>query len=252
MIFIPLKDDNPTHRMPIITIGLIAVNCIVYLYQMTMPVQAEQMFIYQYGLIPIEITRLTDMTPQIPFPILLSPFTSMFMHGGLIHLGGNMLYLWIFGNNIEDYLGRIRFFAFYILSGLAAVALFVIIEPSGDMPMVGASGAIAGILGAYMVIFPRARVLTFLWIIFFIRLIWLPAVFMLGYWFVMQFVSGVLSVGSSGGGVAWFAHIGGFAFGWLAIRLYRRRQRFRYTTTSSPIERFHDSDSTDDYHNRRH
>jgi membrane associated rhomboid family serine protease len=229
--------------MPILTVGLIIINCLVHFYQMTLPVRAEQLFIYQFGLIPVELTHLTDMTPEIPFPVLLSPFTSMFLHGDLMHLGGNMLYLWIFGNNIEDYLGHIKFLAFYILSGLAAVLLFTIVEPNGEIPLVGASGAIAGILGAYIIIYPRARVLTFIWIIFFIRLIWLPAVFLLGYWFVLQLIMGVSSMGASqGGGVAWFAHIGGFAFGWLVMRFYNRRRRRPYTSTSS----------YDDYYNRWH
>jgi membrane associated rhomboid family serine protease len=242
---IPLKDDNPTNRTPIFTVGLILVNCAVYLYQMTLPVQTEQLFVFQYGLIPIEITSLTDMTPDIPFPVLLSPFTSMFMHGDLWHLLGNMLYLWIFGNNIEDYLGHFKFILFYILSGLAAVVLFIVFEPNGKVPLVGASGAIAGILGAYMVLYPRARVLTFIWIVFFIRLIWLPAVFLLGYWFILQLIMGASSVGSSGGGVAWFAHVGGFAFGWLMIRYYRRRRNKLYSTTSSYSDHYDKYDSDD-------
>lgn len=251
---IPLKDDNPTGRIPIFTVGLILINCAVYLYQMTLPVRAEQLFIFQYGLIPVEITHLSDMTPRIPFPFWLSPFTSMFMHGDLMHLAGNMLYLWIFGNNIEDYLGHIKFLVFYILSGLAAAALFIIVEPGGEIPMVGASGAIAGILGAYLVLYPRARVLTFIWIIFFIRMFWLPAVFLLGYWFVLQLIMGLSSMGASqGGGVAWFAHIGGFAFGWLAIRYIRRRRRGPYTTTSSYDNRVNRFESDDDeYYDRAH
>lgn len=243
---IPLKDDNPVYRIPVFTIGLIAVNCIVHLYQMTLPIRAENLFVYQYGLIPIEITHFTDMTPDIPFPVLLSPFTSMFMHGDLWHLGGNMLYLWIFGNNIEDYLGHFKFLAFYILSGLAAVLLFVAFDPNGEVPLVGASGAIAGILGAYIVVYPKARVLTLIWIIFFIRLLWLPAVFLLGYWFILQLIMALSSVGSSGGGVAWFAHIGGFIFGWLAIRFYRRRNRPAYTTSSSYSNDYNRFESDED------
>ncbi len=240
---IPLKDDNPVSRTPIVTIGLIIANCLVFLYQMTLSAQGEQLFVFRYGLIPMEITHLTDMTPEVPFPVLLSPFTSMFLHSDLWHLGGNMLYLWIFGNNVEDYLGRGKFFGFYLLSGLAAVALFVVFDPNGKIPLVGASGAIAGILGAYMVVFPRARVLTLIWIIFFIRLIWLPALFLLGYWFVLQLVMGASTIGAAeGGGVAWFAHVGGFAFGWLVLRFYHRKKPGTYTTTSS----------YDDYHNRWH
>jgi len=172
------------------------------------------------------LTNLSDMTPQIPFPVLLSPFSSMFIHGDLMHLGGNMLYLWIFGNNIEDHLGRGRFFIFYILSGLAAVGLFILFNPHGEIPLIGASGAIAGVLGAYMILYPRARILTLIWIIFIIRLIWLPAIFILGYWIVIQFIMAASDLGGgSEGGVAWFAHIGGFAFGWLLFRLRYKKKR---------------------------
>jgi len=250
---IPLKDDNPISRIPIFTVGLIIINCLVYFYQMTLPAQAENLFIYRYGLIPIEISHFSDMTPDVPFPVFLSPFTSMFMHADLWHLGGNMLYLWIFGNNIEDYLGHFKFLIFYFISGLAAVTLFVAIDPSGEIPLIGASGAIAGVLGAYLVLFPKSRILTLIWIIFFIRLLWLPAIFLLGYWFILQLIMGLSSFGSSGGGVAWFAHIGGFTFGWLAIRIYRRRFRPAYTTTSSYNDHNHRYESDDDeYYDRWH
>lgn len=221
----PLKDDNPTGRTAVVTIALIVINCLVHFYQMSLPYRAEQMFVFQFGLIPTEIIHFSDLTPEIPFPVWLSPFTSMFLHGDLWHLGGNMLYLWIFGNNVEDYLGSVRFLLFYILSGLAAVLLFVAFNPSGTVPLVGASGAIAGILGAYLVVWPRARVLTLIWIIFFIRLIWLPALIILGYWFILQLFMAFTSIGAqSGGGVAWFAHVGGFIFGWVFIRIRHRRQ----------------------------
>lgn len=229
---IPLKDDNPTRKFPFFTIGLIAANCLIYFYQMTLPLRDEQLLAFQFGLIPVEITNMTDMTPSIPFPVWLSPFSSMFLHGDFWHLAGNMLYLWIFGNNVEDYLGHLRFLLFYILSGLAAVALFVVFNSTGETPLIGASGAIAGILGAYMVLYPKARVLTLIWIIFIIRLVWLPSVFILGYWFLIQLVMGMSSIGmNEGGGVAWFAHVGGFLFGWLLIRFrYRKRKRGDNTT----------------------
>lgn len=215
----PLKDDISTTRLPIITIALIVINCLIHFYRMTLPFQEAQMTVFQFGLIPAEIVHMTDMTPGAAFPVWLSPFTSMFLHGDLWHLGGNMLYLWIFGNNIEDYLGPVRFLIFYLVSGLAAVALFVALNPNGTVPMIGASGAIAGILGAYFVLFPRARILTLIWVIFIIRLVWLPAIFILGYWFIIQLVMGVSSLASQGGGIAWFAHVGGFAFGWLYFRV---------------------------------
>jgi membrane associated rhomboid family serine protease len=221
---LPLKDDNPTRQLPIITILLIISNCLIHIYQMTLPLQAGRLFVYQFGLIPVELIHLSDMTPDVPFPVLLSPFSSMFLHGDIWHLGGNMLYLWIFGNNVEEHLGHFKFLGFYLLSGIAAVVLFVLFDPNGEIPLVGASGAIAGILGAYMVLYPRARVLTFVWILFIIRILWLPAVFILGYWFVIQLFMAMASVGmQQGGGVAWFAHVGGFAFGWLVMRMRRKK-----------------------------
>lgn len=218
---LPLKDDIPTNRLPVVTIGLILINCLIHLYRFTLPPLEAQMAVYQFGLIPAEITHFADMTPQVPFPVWLSPFSAMFLHADLWHLGGNMLYLWIFGNNVEDHLGPVKFLLFYLVSGLAAVGLFIAITPNGTVPMIGASGAIAGVLGAYLVLFPRARILTLIWFIFIIRLIWLPAMFILGYWFVIQLFMGISSLGQGGGGVAWFAHIGGFAFGWLYFRLRR-------------------------------
>jgi membrane associated rhomboid family serine protease len=147
----------------------------------------------------------------------------MFMHGGLLHLGGNMLFLWIFGNNVEDSMGPVKFVAFYLLGGLAALGLQVAIDPNGQIPTVGASGAIAAVLGGYILLYPRARVLTAIFIILFFTLIEIPAIFVLGFWFFQQLLFGVLELqtgGEGGGGVAYFAHIGGFAFGLLMIKLF--------------------------------
>ena len=221
---LPLKDDNKLHTFPIFTIGLIAANCLVFFYQMTLPAPAQEQFVFRFGLIPFAITNMRLLMPGASFPIWLSPFSSMFLHADLWHLLGNMLYLWIFGNNVEDYLGHFKFLAFYLLSGLAAVALFVALNPDGRMPLVGASGAIAGVLGAYLVAFPRSRVLTLIWILFFVRMIWLPAVFLLGYWIIIQIVMAAASVGArTDGGVAWSAHVGGFVFGWIVMRLLKRQ-----------------------------
>jgi len=240
---LPLKDDNPTGRIPVVTIGLIAINCLIYLYQATLSVQAEQLFVFRFGLLPVEVTNLRDMTPEVPFPVWLSPLTSMFLHGDLLHLAGNMLYLWIFGNNVEDFLGRWKFLGFYLMSGLAADFLFVAFNSQGTVPLVGASGAIAGVLGAYMVVWPRARILTLIWIVFFIRLIWLPAVIILGYWIILQLVMAMSSVGSQeGGGVAWFAHIGGFIFGWVVTR-WRKKHILAMKNMSADEQ---------DYYNRWH
>jgi membrane associated rhomboid family serine protease len=149
-------------------------------------------------------------------------FTSMFMHGGLLHLGGNMLFLWIFGNNVEDSMGPVKFVAFYVLGGLAAAALQIVIGPDSQVPNVGASGAIAGVLGGYLLLFPRARVITVIFIVFFVTLVELPALVVLGFWFVQQLLFGYfdLDTAGAGGGVAYFAHIGGFVFGLLAIHLF--------------------------------
>ncbi|MFH1699820.1 MAG: rhomboid family intramembrane serine protease [Candidatus Zixiibacteriota bacterium] len=240
---LPLKDNNPTTQFPIITVIIIVVNCLVYVYQLTLSPRLEQMFIFQFGLIPVELTSFSDMTPDVPFPVWMSPFTSMFLHGDFMHLAGNMLYLWIFGNNVEDYLGHLKFLGFYFISGLAAVLLFTSFNPGGTVPLVGASGAIAGVLGAYLVVWPRAKILTLIWILFFIRLMWLPAIFILGYWFVIQLLMGFSSLGAAqSGGVAWFAHIGGFLFGWIFIRLKYKKQ-LASKKTDSPQS---------DYYNRWH
>jgi membrane associated rhomboid family serine protease len=223
-MFFPLKDENPTVNKPIITVSLIILNCLVFLYSWAKSGQGFQIFVYQFGLIPYELVHLTELTPDFAAPVLLTPFTSMFLHGGFMHLGGNMLFLWIFGNNIEDNLGPMKFLLFYFASGMAAVVLFVIFSPNSDVPMVGASGAIAGVLGAYLVLFPRARILTLMWIFFFIRIVRLPASFMLGFWFIYQLFMSLAS-GGGGGGVAWLAHVGGFAFGWVWFRFVLKKRK---------------------------
>lgn len=187
-----------------------------------------QFFIYQYGFIPFELVTGVELTPELAASVYLTPFTSMFMHGGWMHLIGNMLFLWIYGNNIEDYFGPIKFIFFYILSGIAAIALYTLFGPHSEIPLVGASGAVAGVMGAYMVLHPRARI-TVLIIFIFIQFVVLPAKVVLGIWFVIQlFMSMVGS--STGGGVAWMAHVGGFLFGYLIMRLF-----FRGKTGSPPV-----------------
>jgi membrane associated rhomboid family serine protease len=224
-MFLPLKDINPTVRTPYMTIGLIAANVLVYIYQMSLGQQFHA-FVASFGATPFEITRMTDLVGGFgvpggtlihypgPTPIVLTLLTSMFMHGSLLHLGGNMLYLWIFGNNIEDILGPARFIIFYLLCGLAAHALHIAIDPSSIIPTVGASGAISGVIGAYLIAFPRARVLSLIFLGFFIRMAVVPAFVIIIFWFVIQLVSAMASLGGmAGGGVAWFAHIGGFLAG---------------------------------------
>jgi membrane associated rhomboid family serine protease len=223
-MFLPLKDINPTRRRPVVTYTLIAVNAAVFIYQLSLGTQLGAAFVGSYGATPYEITRMTDLVgptaagPRIthypgPHPVIWTLFTSMFIHGGFAHLAGNMLFLWIFGNNIEDVLGPLRFIAFYLVSGLAAHALHIASNPSSTIPTIGASGAISGLLGAYLIVYPRARILTLVFLGFFVRIAVLPAFVIIIYWFLVQFILGLLSLGGEGGGVAWFAHVGGFLAG---------------------------------------
>jgi membrane associated rhomboid family serine protease len=213
-MFIPLKDNNPTSRLPIVTLTLIAVNAVVFLTQAIVP-QGLEMAVMRFGAVPYDIVHFrAAAAAEAAFPPLLTLLTSMFLHGSLFHLLGNMLYLWIFGNNIEDRLGPVRFTLFYLLSGVAAALAHIATQPGSHIPMIGASGAIAGVLGAYWALFPHARVKVFVFLIFFIEVVSVPAGLVLGLWFVMQ----IFNVGM-GGGVAWFAHIGGFLAGLVFIRL---------------------------------
>ena len=239
----PLKDNIPTERTPYVTIALIVLNVLVYfLWQKgglsisdpSSPQYLEHLI--DYGAFPYELTHPGEhcgLTPaqaidcgtsEPPQPSTwLTPFTAMFMHGGLLHLGGNMLFLWIFGNNVEDSMGRVKFVVFYGLAGIAALALQVAIDPDAVVPTLGASGAVAGVLGGYLLLYPRARVVTAIFIILFFTLIEIPAFLVLGFWFVQQIAFGALNLTSGaqeGGGVAYFAHIGGFVFGLLLIKLF--------------------------------
>jgi len=220
---LPLKDDNPTFRKPVVTVALIAINVLVQLYQLSMGAEA-QAFVIRFGLIPFELTQGVELTPTAAFPSPLSVVTSMFLHGGIMHLAGNMLYLWIFGNNVEDVLGPVHFIIFYLFSGVFAAGLFVLTAPGTQVPLVGASGAVSGVLGAYVLRWPRARVLTLIFFGWFIRLVWIPAMFVLGLWFLLQLVYSLPSIGSaSSGGVAYMAHVGGFVFGIGYAWVFRRR-----------------------------
>jgi membrane associated rhomboid family serine protease len=221
---IPLKDDIPTSHRPVVTVALIAVNVAVYLYQFALGPHVEA-FIWEFGAVPWELVHFEEVTPAHAAPIVLTIFTSMFLHGGFLHLGSNMLFLWIFGNNVEDKLGRLQFLLFYLVSGVVAVLTFVLTSPNAQVPLVGASGAVAGLLGVYVVAYPRARVLTLIWVFFFVRLVWLPAVFFLGAWFVLQLLYGLPTLGAAGAsGVAYFAHIGGFVFGLAYCRFWCKRR----------------------------
>ena len=217
---IPLKDDVPTRTFPVVTVGLIIANALAFLYQLSLhatddpaALRAAQAFVFEFGLIPCRLTGSCVAPSEFPLPAL-TIFTSMFLHGGLFHVAGNMLYLWIFGNNVEDTLGHGRFLLFYLLSGVAAALAQTAIDPASRIPMIGASGAVSGVLGAYLLLFPYASVLTLVVFGFFIRVVRIPAMIVLGFWIVVQFLNGLITFGSGEqGGVAWFAHIGGFLAG---------------------------------------
>jgi membrane associated rhomboid family serine protease len=220
---IPLKDDVPVERTPILTVALIAVNVAAFVWQLQVGMQWS---VLRGGAIPAEILTFTDIGPPDLVPPPFTILTSMFLHGGLAHIAGNMLFLWIFGNNVEDALGRARFLFFFLACGIAAaLAQTALSTQSGDglIPMVGASGAIAGVLGAYLTLFPRARVLTLIPIFFIIRLVYVPAYVFIGLWFAIQLFSAF--AGPSGGGVAFVAHVGGFLAGLLLVRILGRRRR---------------------------
>jgi membrane associated rhomboid family serine protease len=217
---IPLRDENPTKHTPYVTVSLIIINVVVFLYQFTLSHQQEIILSYEYGAVPALIFGLKEAPAFLsPLPWPLTLITACFLHGGFMHLGGNMLYLWIFGNNIEDTLGPIRFIVFYLVGGVIANMSHVITEPSSTLPMIGASGAIAAILGAYLMLFPNAKIVVFLWFIFIWQVIRVPAVIVLAIWFLLQ----VLGMG--GEGVAWMAHIGGFVAGLLMIKLFVPKPR---------------------------
>lgn len=232
---IPIRDRRPSRTFPYVTIALIVVNALLFLYQLILGSETvtvnttgglarltkEQLLIYSYGVIPKEITSFKDVPPTIPFPFWFTLFSSMFLHGGLLHLGGNMLYLWIFGDNIEDALGHFRFTIFYFVCGLAAAWAQIVISINSSIPIIGASGAIAGVLGAYFLLYPQSKVLTLVFFFYFIRMVEIPAVILLGIWFLFQLLSGS-TVAASSGGIAFFAHVGGFVAGAAWIYLFKR------------------------------
>ena len=230
---LPLKDDVPSRSFPLITVLLIATNAAAFLYQMSLEAgtggtgRAASAFVMEFGAVPCRISGVC-VVDEAPAPIV-TIFTSMFLHGGLFHIVGNMLYLWIFGDNVEDTLGHLRFLLLYVLAGVGAAAAQIGMSPHSPVPMVGASGAISGVLGAYLFLFPHASVLTLVTFGFFIRFVQVPAVIVLGFWIVVQLLNGLMSYGAmagkaaEGGGVAWFAHIGGFAAGVVLLFLLRPR-----------------------------
>ena len=215
---IPLRDIIPSRTTPVVTISLIAVNVLVFIYELSLGRDVDAFTLY-YGLVPAAFSWVTV-------------FTSMFLHGGFMHVAGNMLYLWIFGDNVEDRMGHGRFLVFYLLCGVAAALAQTITGPDSVVPMVGASGAIAGVMGAYFVLYPRSRIVTLIPIFFFFQVVEVPAILFLGIWFVMQFLSGIGSIvnsipGGAMGGIAFWAHIAGFVAGISGVIVFRRPERQR-------------------------
>jgi membrane associated rhomboid family serine protease len=236
---IPLKDDVPSGAVPFVTIMLIVLNVLTYFYQFSLGLESDrgssgaaEAFVYEFGAIPCRLTGACTVAGEFPSPVV-TVFSSMFLHGGLLHVAGNMLYLWIFGDNVEDTLGHGRFLAFYLLSGVGAAVVQTLMSPTSTVPMIGASGAISGVLGAYLVLFPYATILTLVTFGFFFRFIHIPAMIVLGFWIVLQFLYGTITFSASAmgrseqGGVAWFAHIGGFVTGILLLFLIRPRRSAR-------------------------
>jgi membrane associated rhomboid family serine protease len=224
---IPLRDAIPSHSFPAATVLLIALNVLIFLYELSLG-RALEIFIMQYGAVPLRFILAGQMEQVSTVERFLPLFSAMFLHGGWLHLGGNMLYLWIFGDNIEDRLGHVGFLMFYLVCGLAAALTQIYINPTSKIPMVGASGAVAGVLGAYLVLFPHSRVLALIPILFFFQVVELPALLFLVFWFLMQFLSGAVAITAAPyatGGVAWWAHIGGFVSGMALGFLFPKRKR---------------------------
>lgn len=218
----PLYDDNPREGPAIVTWSLIAICVVVFLWQLSLG-QAGNAAIYGFGMIPARLfggAELSAAIPQVSPP--LTVITSMFMHGGFLHLGGNMLYLWIFGDNVEDSMGHFRFLVFYIVCGAIAALAQAGVDPTSTIPLIGASGAISGVLGAYILLHPRAMVRTLVILVVFITIINVPAVIVLGIWFVMQFLSAAATP-TGAGGVAFWAHVGGFVAGLVLVFPFKRR-----------------------------
>jgi membrane associated rhomboid family serine protease len=232
----PLRDDNPQILFPYITYGIVVLNALAWVFLQGLGMEPQlARSVCQLGLIPGEL--LQNLPGQVRVPVgpdtfcvvgnssaWFTPLTSMFMHGSWLHIIGNMWFLWIFGNNVEDAMGHARFAVFYVLCGLAAAVLQMAADPDSLIPMVGASGAIGGVMGAYILFYPRVHVHLLVILGVFITTVAVPAVFMLGYWFVLQLLSGFASIGAEGGGVAFWAHVGGFAAGVVLALVFRDRQ----------------------------
>lgn len=222
---IPIGDENRGGRLtPVVTYAIIAINVLVFFYQLSLSGPELQQFIFTYGAIPYELTHNVALHPPLPIPVYLTVITSMFIHGGWLHILGNMLFLWIFGDNVEDVMGHVKYLIFYLLGGIAAAVGQTLIDPNNTIPMVGASGAIAAVMAAYLVSFPKNLVRVLVFLGFFVTVFRIPAIIMIGIWFLLQFITGVASLGvatEQTGGVAFWAHIGGFIVGLLLVWIFR-------------------------------
>lgn len=217
---IPIRDINPTSRFAVVTLAIVVLNIVVFLYEGALDGESGDRFLAAFALIPRRLFFPETISAAV-VPAAATLVTSMFMHGGFLHIAGNMLYLWIFGNNVEDASGRFRFAVFYLLCGIAAAYAHAVIHRTSLTPMIGASGAVSGVLGAYLLLFPRARVVTLVWFGLYVRTVEIPAILVLGMWFVIQVLNTLLS-GGSAAGVAWHAHLAGFIAGVLLIGMFKR------------------------------
>lgn len=222
---IPLRDINPRYSTPFVTVLLILANVLIFFFQLSLGQQGGERFVFTFGMIPARLTHV--LGGDIPVVAAVVPlFTSMFLHGGVLHLLGNMWFLWVFGDNVEDRMGHLRYLVFYLVCGLGAGLTHAFLFPHSTIPTVGASGAISGVLGAYLVLFPGSRVITLVPLLFFFFTVRLPALIVLGLWFAIQFFGGLSAVSAPhGAGVAWWAHIGGFVLGILLVKVFERPAR---------------------------
>lgn len=221
---LPLRDDRPRYSTPWVNYFLIGLNLVIFFFEFTLDRRSLELLIHQFGVVPSHLALFLSGSSRYSLPAIVLPFfTSMFLHGSWMHVIGNMWFLYIFGDNVEDYLGHFKYLVFYILAGLIAMSTQVLMNVNLTVPTVGASGAIAGVLGAYFVLYPKARVLTW----FFVFVLWVPAWIILGYWFALQFLSGTATLlafqGQNIGGVAFWAHVGGFVSGALMVKLFPAR-----------------------------
>ena len=226
----PIKDDNPTELRPYVTCALIGLNILIFFYQIGLEENIRTSLIFEYGFKPSQLFSNAN-SMNLKQSSLLTIFTSMFLHGGLFHLLGNMLFLWIYGNNVEDSMGHIKFLIFYLLCGLAASLLQAIVSFNSSIPMIGASGAVSGVLSAYFLLYPKARVLTLVVLLIFITFIRIPAGLLIGFWFLSQIINAYFNDPNSPG-VAWYAHVGGFLMGLLLIPFFKKK-KFKFFSSGT-------------------